>query len=126
VIFSYGIHGPRKRIFDNVLRNLGAIHFILVPITLMCGEAENTRRMMQDGRETERIERGLRSRFEYEGVKNPVIDTTHLTVEDTVEEVIAILRAELEKHRTRMIGRISDKTEDGIDRWRRLVSALAG
>jgi hypothetical protein len=93
VIFSYGLHGPRKRIFDSVLRNLSDMEFILLPITLTCSEEENTRRMTQDGRDADRIQRGLETRQIYESPDNPVIDTTHLTIEDTVEAILTILRA---------------------------------
>ncbi len=98
VILSYGLHGPRKRIFESVLRNLRDIEFLLLPITLVCSEEENVRRMMRDGRDTERIRRGLQTRLVYERLENPVIDTTHLTVEDTVAEILAILWAKLQKH----------------------------
>lgn len=92
VIFSYGLHGPRKRIFDNVISNLQDISFHLLPITLVCSEEENVWRMIQDGRNDERIQRGLQTRHLYENLRNPVIDTTQLSVEETVEEILAILR----------------------------------
>lgn len=98
VIFNYGLHGPRKRIWENVLKNLSEIDFHLLPITLVCDEEENIRRMVQDGRHAERIQRGLQTRILYENTDNLTIDTTHLTVEDTVEEILAILRARPSTH----------------------------
>lgn len=92
VIFSYGFHGPRKRIFEEVLRNLSAIEFRLLTIMLFCSEEENTRRMMKDWREPERIRRGLETRLQYQNTDNPRIETTHLSVEGTVEEILGILQ----------------------------------
>lgn len=92
VIFSYGFHGPRKLIFEKLLHNLQDIEFTLLPITLICSEVENARRMTQDGRDAERIQRALiQTRPLYENPENPAIDTTHLTVEETVDEILKIL-----------------------------------
>ena len=92
VIFSWGFHGPRKRIFNRVLHHLQDLTFQLLPITLVCSEEENIRRMEQDGREDERIQGGLQTRPLYESQANKTIDTTLLTVEETVKEILAILR----------------------------------
>jgi hypothetical protein len=93
VILCYGLHGPRKRIFENVLASLGDLEFRLLTITLTCSEEENIRRMAADGREPERIQGSLRTRPIYDQVENSVIDTTHMTVEATVERILDVLKA---------------------------------
>jgi len=51
VIFYWGLHGPRQRIWDRVLDSLRDVPFHLLPITLTCCEAKHIRRMTQNGRE---------------------------------------------------------------------------
>lgn len=91
VVFNYGLHGPRKRIFENVMSSLSDLRFDFVPIILTCSEAENVRRMRQDGRDEERIQRGLGIRALYEELEGRRIDTTDLTVEQTVEAILAMV-----------------------------------
>ncbi|WP_055665332.1 AAA family ATPase [Desnuesiella massiliensis] len=91
VIFNWGFHGPRKKIFHKVLKNLSDLKFELVPITITCSEEENIKRMKQDGRDEERIKRILDTRYLYEGPSNPTIDSTFLTVEGTVNRILDIL-----------------------------------
>ncbi len=93
VIFNYGFHGPRKQIFDNVLRNLNDISYRLIPITITCSYEENRIRMMLDGRDEERIRRALDARSIYDNLNNPIIDTTCLSVEETASRVLEIIKA---------------------------------
>ena len=59
---------------------------------LYCGEEENVRRARADGRDEERIRRGIRnSRAVYENVDYPRIDVTDMTVEETAEEILKII-----------------------------------
>jgi cytidylate kinase len=95
VIFNYGFHGPRKQIFDNVISNLSDIDYQFVPITITCSYEENKLRMIKDGRDEERIKRALVVRGIYEGLGYPVVDTTHLTVEETVDKVIDIVESSI-------------------------------
>jgi hypothetical protein len=93
VIFTYGLHGPRKRIWERVLHNLQDLSFHLLPITLTCSEEENIRRMIQDGRDAAGyIQRSLQSRAVYDGLPYPVIDTTGLSVEETVDHILLHLQ----------------------------------
>ncbi len=92
VIFSYGLHGPRRRILDRVMDNLRDVPFHLLPLTLTCSEEENIRRMRQDGRDEQRIQGALATRAIYEGLGFPVIDTTEMSVEETVEQILTIHR----------------------------------
>jgi len=91
VIFPYGLHGPRKRIFDRTMAALADIGHHFVPVLLTCETDENVRRMQQDGRDPRRIERALEARGVYEGLRYPAIDTTHLSVDEVVDRVLELL-----------------------------------
>ena len=98
VILSYSLHGPRKRIWERVLHNLQDQSFHLLPITLTCSEEENARRMLQDGRDAAGyIQHSLQSRVLYEGLPYPVIDSTGLSVDETVDHILMLLQ---ESHHT--------------------------
>jgi len=93
VIFSYGLHGPRKRIWERVLHNLRDLSYGLLPITLTCSEDENARRMIQDGRDVPGyVQRSLQARVAYEGLPYPVIDSTGLSVDETVDQILLLLQ----------------------------------
>jgi hypothetical protein len=91
VIFSYGFHGPRQQIWDTVLGSLQDIPYTFTPITLTCKEDEHLARMSREGRDPARIQRALAVRHLYEDLPYPIIDTTHLTVEQTAGRVIEIV-----------------------------------
>jgi cytidylate kinase len=91
VIFSYGLHGPRKQIFDNILKKLSDIDYKLIPIIVTCSYEENRRRMIKDTRDEERINRALSARSIYEGLDSPIIDSTDLSVDETVNRVLEII-----------------------------------
>jgi adenylate kinase family enzyme len=91
VIFNWGFHGPRKKIFSRIIENLKDKEYELIPITITCSEEENIKRMTKDERDEERIKRAIEIRGIYEGLNNPIIDTTNMTVEETVEKAIEIL-----------------------------------
>lgn len=91
VIFNYGFHGPRKKIYDQVMDNLKDLEYKFIPITITCNEEENIRRMIKDYRDSERINRALAARNIYENLGAPLIDTTSLSVEETVDRVIEIV-----------------------------------
>ncbi len=93
VIFSYGFHRPRKRIWERVLHNLQDLSFHLLPITLTCSEEESARRMLQDGRDAAGyIQHSLQTRVVYEGLPYPVIDSTDLSVDETVDHILMLLQ----------------------------------
>ena len=91
VIFNWGIHGPRKNIFERVLKNLKDLEYKFIPIIITCTQEENINRMIKDGRSNERIERAIAIRKLYENLEGHRIDTTCLTTEKTIEEVIKII-----------------------------------
>jgi cytidylate kinase len=92
VIFNYGFHGPRKQIFENILKNIGDMDYKLVPITITCSCEENRTRMLKDGRDEERIRRALAVRNIYDNLGNHVIDTTGMSVEEAVHKVLELVK----------------------------------
>ena len=63
VIFPYGFHGERKQIFEQVISSLreDGISFEICPVILKCCKEENIRRTINDGRDMERSERGIKN-----------------------------------------------------------------
>lgn len=95
VVFPYGFHGERKGIFDTVIGRLKeeGIEFELLPIVLKCSMQENIKRCERDGRDAERIERGIKNTFHfYDDYQCPHIITTELSPEEVVEQIANIIR----------------------------------
>lgn len=94
IIFPYGFHGERKQIFEQVLSRLKQddILFELCPVILKCDREENMRRLIKNGREKERIERGMKNTYTfYDTYTYPRIDTTNMQPEDVAEKILEIL-----------------------------------
>ena len=94
VIFQYGLHGPRRQMLDEIMSELGrnGISFRFCPVILKCDLAENIERMRRDGRDDERIERAvMNTRDIYDAYDYPVVDTTNLSVSQTVDRMLDIL-----------------------------------
>lgn len=91
VIFNYGLHGPRKQIFNNIMKNLSDIDFKFVPITITCSYDENRARMIKDGRDEERINRALAVRNIYDNLDNPIIDTSNMSIDESVCKVLELM-----------------------------------
>lgn len=94
VIFTYGFHGERKRIFDEVMQRLCENEEIEIEckiIILKCDREENIRRMIADGRDEARIARGMENTFDfYDKYNYPVIETTGLEVTQVAEKIAEI------------------------------------
>jgi len=94
VIFSYGFHGPRQRIFQGVRHDLdmSGVAYQFCPILLECSLQEQRRRLMASGRDSARIERAIRNtRHVYSACAYPAVDTTDLSVSQTVERILSVL-----------------------------------
>ena len=95
VIFLYGFHGPRKQIFNNIMArisNTGIPHSYL-PIILECEYEENIKRAYKDGRDEYRIQYGLdNSRDIYKQYDYARLDITHLTINETVDELMKMIQ----------------------------------
>lgn len=72
------------------------IPFEICPIILKCDKEENIRRAINDGRDMERTERGIKNTFHfYDEYTYPNIDTTFLQPEKVAEKMIEILNIRL-------------------------------
>lgn len=88
ILFNWGLHGPRKAIFERVMKNISYLDFEYVPIIITCSEEENIRRMKMDNRSEIRIRRARQIRKIYEELPHFTIDSTDLTLEEVVEKII--------------------------------------
>ena len=89
VIFSYGFHGRRTEVFQNVLEMLSGIDYNFIPLLLWCSEEENLKRMMIDQRSSDRIQRAMdESRRAFDNITYPKIDITHLSVSEAVKTIL--------------------------------------
>ena len=72
------------------------ISFEICPVILKCCKEENIRRTINDGRDMERIERGIKNTFRfYDEYSYPNIDSTYLQPEKVAEKIIEILNIRL-------------------------------
>ena len=94
IIWAYGFHGHRKSNFRDImieLRKLN-IEFDFIPIILTCDLVENIKRMKYDNRDEARIDRAINNtRMIYNDYPFPSINTTKLTLIETVYEVKKII-----------------------------------
>ena len=97
VFFPYGLHGERDGIFRELIARLDAEHLEVQvhTIVLKCSMEEIIRRGKADGRDRERIERGILHTFSlYEDLELPSIDTTELPVEEAAAQVLKLVGEE--------------------------------
>ncbi len=94
VVFTYGWHGARKEIYDKVIQRLktSGLDFKEQIIILKCSKEENIKRAFHDGRDEERVKRGIDLTFAlYDDYAYPVIDTTDMTPSQAAECVIRFI-----------------------------------
>lgn len=94
LVFTYGLHGERREIFKEVIRRLKGelIEFEVCPVILKCSMEENLKRALSDGRDEERIRRGIKNTFYfYDDFEYPVIDSTELTPEQVAQKILEIV-----------------------------------
>ena len=94
VVFTHSWHGSRKEIYDSVMMKLrdDGIEFKEHVIILKCNEAENRKRGISDGRDKERIDRGMKNTFSfYDEYDYSCIDTTHMTPTEVAEKIMTLL-----------------------------------
>lgn len=89
VIFNWVLH--RKHLFDRVLANINDLDYEVIWVTLMCDKEEHLRRMVEDERSESRINRSINYRHLYEGLSNPIIDTSELSIDETVEQILKVI-----------------------------------
>lgn len=98
VIFPYGFHGERAKIYEEIIQRLKAedICFDEHIVILKCTYEENERRALADNRAPERVERGMKNTFHfYDALPYPAIDTTQLSPKQVCQ---CILGTVFEKH----------------------------
>lgn len=97
VFFPYGLHGEREGIFREICARLdhAKLEVQIHTIVLKCSMEEIIRRGKADGRDPQRIERGILHTYTlYEDTDLPCLDTTDLTIEETADAVLKRLDAE--------------------------------
>jgi hypothetical protein len=90
IIWAYGFHGHRKANFTEIMKKLRELNrdFDFIPIILTCDLDENIKRMKSDNRDEARINRAINNtRIIYNDYPFPSINTTKLTLKETVYEV---------------------------------------
>lgn len=93
IIWAYGFHGHRKDNFFEIMLELRKLdlEFDFIPIILTCDIDENIKRMKSDNRDEERIDRAIKNtRIIYNDYPFPAINTTKMTLKETVYEIIKL------------------------------------
>lgn len=94
VIFTYGWHGVRKEIYDNVIRKLkqDRLEFKETVVVLRCSGEENIKRALKDGRDETRVKRGMEMTFSfYDAYDYPLIDSTDMTPLQVIEKLNSLI-----------------------------------
>ncbi len=95
VVFTYTWHGVRKEIYDRVIQILktSGLDFEERIIILRCSREENIKRAFQDGRDEERVKRGMDLTFTfYDEYAYPMIDTTNMTPLQVADRIMNLVR----------------------------------
>ena len=99
VVFTYSWHGERKYIYEAVINKLldDGIKFEEKIIILKCSFTENIRRAKEDGRDEERVNRGMEKTFNfYDVFKYPCIDTSLMNPTEIAEQIIRMIEVDEE------------------------------
>lgn len=89
VVFSYGFHGRRKEVFQNVLSQIADIEYHFIPFLLWCNEEENIKRMTSDDRSPDRIQKAItESRKAFDDITYPKIDISDFSAYESALEII--------------------------------------
>jgi len=94
VVFTHSWHGGRKEIYDSVIGRLRAdgLAFEETVVILRCSREENVRRALADGRDENRVQRGMAATFSfYDGDTYPKIDTTDMSPGQVARELGSLL-----------------------------------
>ena len=94
VIFNWVIHS--EDIFEMILNKLSDLEFEVSKITLMCSEESLKRRILKDIADNLRdegcIERSIERLPLYENMDTIKIDTSNISVKETVKKIIEIVK----------------------------------
>ncbi|MBU0727368.1 AAA family ATPase [Patescibacteria group bacterium] len=89
VILSWVLH--EQSIFDALFKNLKNLDFDMVTITLYCTPEELRKRLSKDNRDKEVIERSIERISLYGELDFEKIDTTFLSVDQTVDKILNLV-----------------------------------
>jgi Cdc6-like AAA superfamily ATPase len=91
VVFSYGFHGRRKEVFEIIMAELSKMEHNFIPYLLWCSEEENIKRMHDDSRSPDRMQRAIsESRNAYNDITYPKIDITNLSAAEAAKKLIQL------------------------------------
>lgn len=97
VIFDWVIH--KEYIFDSILQRLNDLKFDVTKITLTCSEEALRSRILKDVHENLRdedcIDRSLERLALYKDMNTEKIDTSDISVSETVDKVIEVIQTRL-------------------------------
>lgn len=89
VIFSWVI--PREEMMNYLIKKLSDNCFEIIRITLLCADSRLKDRMLQAGRDEATIKKSLLYQEAFKSINSLKIDTTELSVLETVNEVLRII-----------------------------------
>lgn len=90
IIFNWVIH--REDIFNMILDRLQEHKFKLYKISLVCSKEELKKRILKDGRKEEDVVMSLERLKLYDNMNTIKVDTTNYNVEETVNEIMRIVK----------------------------------
>lgn len=97
VIFNWVIH--MEDIFKDVLEPLSDLDFEVIKITLICSEEALKERILNDVKLNIRDESSINTSVQrlelYKNMNTIKIDTTNLSIAETVDKIIKIVKAEV-------------------------------
>ncbi len=89
VIFSWVIH--QEFVYKILLDKLRSFDFELIKITLMCSEKKLLKRLKENKRSDENIQKSLEYLNYYPELDSIKIDTSDISVQETVEKILEVL-----------------------------------
>lgn len=95
IIFTYGWHGARKEIYEKVIGKLKSakLDFEEKIVILKCSKEENIKRAINDGRNEERVKRGMDLTFAfYDEYAYPMIDTTDMIPSRVADRIMDFVK----------------------------------
>jgi broad-specificity NMP kinase len=90
VLFSWVI--PREEMINYIIKKLSDNCFELVRITLLCADSKLKERMLQAGRDEATIEKSMLYQEAFRNINTKKVDTTELSVSETVDEVLRMIK----------------------------------
>lgn len=94
VIFSWVMH--RAEIITGLIERLSGLTFEVHRISLVCSEEALRARLVADGRDERVVAESLRRLPMYREMATTHVDTTELSVADTVESIVHLIGADRE------------------------------